>query len=229
MKGIENTIIARYESGGEHFEILVDPKLAYEYKTGARRTLDKVLVSDEVFKDANKGERQTDAKLKKAFGTSDIEKIARKIFEKGELQLTTEQRRKALAEKKAKIVAAIARIAVDPRNKTPHPPQRIENAMEEAKVKIDAFKPVEEQVQEIIEELREIIPISTEELKVEVVLPAEHAGKCYGTLKEYGMSGEQWRGDGSLCCVCRFPAGLQSEFYNKLNKLTAGCVQTKLL
>jgi ribosome maturation protein SDO1 len=229
MSGIENTIIARYESGGEHFEILVDPKMAYEYKTGKINTLGKVLVSDEVFKDAKKGERQTTAKIEKAFGTSDIGEIAKKIFAKGELQLTTDQRRKALAEKKAKIIAAIARVAVDPKNKAPHPPQRIENAMEEAKVRIDAFKPVDEQVQEVIEALREIIPISTEELKVEVILPAQHAGKCYGTLKEYGMSGEEWRGDGSLRCDCQFPAGLQGEFYNKLNKLTAGSVQTKLL
>ena len=66
MSGIENTIIARLEKGGEKFEILVDPKLSYDYKTGARKDLANVLMADEIFKDANKGERHTDAALKKA-------------------------------------------------------------------------------------------------------------------------------------------------------------------
>ncbi|MFA4946277.1 MAG: ribosome assembly factor SBDS [Candidatus Micrarchaeia archaeon] len=229
MSGISNTITVRYEHAGEQFEVLVDPKLAYDYKTGVRKSWENVLVAEEVFKDANRGERQTAAALKKAFGPVSQAEACKLIFEKGELQLTTDQRRKALAEKKIRVVALIARVAVDPRTKAPHPVQRIENAIEEAGVHIDAFKPAEEQVARIIEELREIIPISTEESKVEVIVPAECAGRCYGMLKEYGISGEEWRGDGSLRCVCAFPAGLQGEFYNKLNKMTSGNAQTKLL
>src|SRR3989338_2674347 len=109
MAGIENTIIARLEKGGEKFEILVDPKLGFEYKTGARKDLTNVLVAEEVFKDANKGERQTSVALKKAFATEDVNEIAKIIFREGELQLTTEQRRKLLEEKKTKVIALIAR------------------------------------------------------------------------------------------------------------------------
>ncbi|MBI5229605.1 ribosome assembly factor SBDS [Candidatus Micrarchaeota archaeon] len=229
MTKIENTIIARFEKGGERFEILVDPKLAYDYRTGVKKDLNNVLVAEEVFKDANKGERQSSSAIQKFFGTTDVYEVAKKIFLEGELQLTTEQRRKILDEKRAKIVSLIARNCVDPRTKTPHPPQRIENALEQAKVHIDAFKSAEEQLEGVIESIREIIPISIEKIKIAVKIPAEYAGRAYGTVKEYGMSKEEWGNDGSLVCVCEIPAGIQAEFYDKLNKLTAGSVQTRIL
>lgn len=229
MSGIENTIIARVEKGGEKFEILVDPKLGYEYKTGKRKDFTNVLSFDEIFKDANKGERQTSSALKKAFGTEDSRVIAEKILREGDLQLTTDQKRKLLEEKHARIIALICRNCIDPKTKTPHPPARIEKALEEAKFRVDAFKSAEEQMQEAVEELMEIIPIRIENIKVAVKISAEYAPKAYGILKEHGLEKEEWGNDGSLMVVCDFPAGIQAEFYDKLNKLTQGSVQTKVL
>jgi ribosome maturation protein SDO1 len=229
MTGIENTIIARLEKAGEKFEILVDPKLSYEYKTGARKTLENVLVVDEVFSDARKGERQNASSLKKVFGTTDVQEIARRIFADGELQLTTDQRRKLVEEKRARIIALIARDAVDPRTKAPHPPARIEKALEEAGFHVDAFKSAEEQAVAAIEKIREIIPISLERTKIAVKVPAEYAAKTFGLLREYGMQREEWGKDGSLLCVCEFPAGMVGEFSDRLNKATAGQAQTKTL
>ncbi len=229
LSGIENTIIARFEKAGEKFEVLVDPKTGYEYKTGVRKTLENVVVVDEVFSDARKGERASAAAVKKAFGTNDFNEVAKKIFADGELQITTDQRRKLVEEKRARIVALIARTAVDPRTHAPHPPQRIEKALEEARVHIDAFKSAEEQVPKIMDEIREIIPISVENARIAVKMSAEHAARAYGFLKEYGMQREEWGNDGSLMCVCEFPAGMQGDFSEKLNKLTSGQAQTKLL
>jgi len=229
MTGIENTITARIEKGGERFEVLVDPKLGYEYKTGVRKDLANVLLADEVFKDANKGERHTGAALKKAFGTENVEEIAKIIFRDGELQLTTDQRRKLLEEKKAKIIALIARNAIDPRAKTPIPVQRIQNALDEARFSFDAFKSAEEQMMDAVESIREIIPISIERIKIAVKISAEHAARAYGALKEYGLQKEEWTNQGDFVCVCEIPAGMQGEFFDKLNKMTAGTVQTKQL
>jgi ribosome maturation protein SDO1 len=229
MPGIQNTIIARYEKGGERFEVLVDPKLAYDYRTGAKRDLNNVLITEEVFKDANKGDRQTSTALQKAFGTTDPVQVAHRILMEGDLQLTTEHRRKVLEEKKAKVIAIIARNAVDPRTKAPHPPARIQAALEQARVHIDAFKNAEEQVPAAIEALREILPISLEQAKVAVKVPAEHAPRVYGLLKEFGLQKEEWTSSGALVAVLEMPAGLQAEFYDKLNKATGGSAETKKL
>ena len=230
MSGIENTITARITINGEHFEILVDPKKGYEYKTGAKKDLTNVIMFDEVFKDAKKGERQTDVVLQKAFGTTDFAKISEKIMRDGDLQLTTDQRRKLVDEKRAKIIALIARNAMDPRTKTPHPLTRIENALAQVKkFNVDPFKPAEEQMMDAIELLREVIPISIQQTKVAVKIPALHASRGYGLLKEYNVQKEEWANDGSLVAVLEMPAGVQAEFFDRLNKLTGGQVETKQL
>ncbi|MFH1247472.1 MAG: ribosome assembly factor SBDS, partial [Candidatus Micrarchaeota archaeon] len=178
---------------------------------------------------AKKGERQTASAIQKVFGTSDVVEVAKKIMRDGELQLTTDQRRKAIEEKRLKVIALLARNCVDPRTKTPHPPQRIEAALEQARFSVDAFKSAEEQMIDAIEKLREIIPISMQQVKIAVKVPGQFAPKAYGLLKEYGLQKEEWAGDGSLVVVCEMPAGLQGEFFDRLNRLTSGQTQTKVL
>ncbi|MBI3587902.1 ribosome assembly factor SBDS [Candidatus Micrarchaeota archaeon] len=229
MPGIENTIVARLEKGGDRFELLVDPKLSYEYKTGAKKDLANVLLVDEVFKDAQRGERQSPSEIRKVFGTLEINEIARRIFSDGELQLTTDQRRKVLEEKRLKIIDLICRNCVDPRTKAPHPPARVEKALDEARFTPQAFKSAEEQMEDAIESIREIIPISMEKARIAVKVPGQYAPKCYGMLKEYGIRQEEWLSDGSLAAIVEMPAGITSQFFDRLNKLTGATAQTKSL
>ena len=140
------TVIARYSVGGEHFEIFVDSDLAYNFITGKNPNSMLPLQAEEVFVDANKGERAGQEKLKKAFGTTDIAKIAETIMKHGNVPITTEQRRRLLEEKRKQVIEIIATNSIDPKSGAPHPMQRIENAMETAKVQIEPFKSAKEQV-----------------------------------------------------------------------------------
>ena len=60
-------------------------------------------------------------------------------------------------------------------------------------------------------------------------VPAAYAHRCYGTLKSYGIEREEWSKMGDLIVVVEIFGGMQGEFYDKLNKLTAGQIETKLL
>ncbi len=80
--------------------------------------------------------------MHKAFGTTDPLKVADMILKRGTLQLTTEQRRKMVEDKRRQIIDFISRQAVDPKTNLPHPPMRIENAMEQIRYPIDPYKPV---------------------------------------------------------------------------------------
>jgi len=222
-------VIAKYSVNGEEFEIFVDADLAYEYITGKRSDPLSVLEVDEIFKDANKGERQSKEKIEKAFNTTDLAKIVAIILKNGNVPITTEQRNKLLEEKKKQIIAIISRNSIDPRTNAPLPMQRVENAMEQAKVSIDPFKSASDQVDQIVKKISMIIPIKFAVAKVEVTVPASYASRVYSLLKQYGLKSEKWLNDGSLLAVVEFPAGLQSEFYDKLNSLAQGNAETKLL
>jgi ribosome maturation protein SDO1 len=230
MTSLDEAVIARLTLGESHFEILVDPEAAADLIDGKEIDIASNLAVDEVFKDAKKGERASEESIEKSFGTTDIIEVAKQIILKGSIQLTTEQRRKMQKRKFNRIVETITRNAMNPQTKTPHPRQRIELAMKEVGVHIDPFKPVDVQVKEVVEKIRTILPISMELVKVLVRIPAQHIGKAYGMVRGFGtLIKEDWLSDGSWSGIIQIPAGLQTTFYERLNALTKGNVETKLL
>ena len=118
----EKITVVRYTFSGDKFEILVKPDPALDYKLGKITEISKVLVSDEIYTDSNKGTRATNEKLIQVFKTDDLTEIAQIIMKKGELNLTTEQRRNMTTEKRKQLVTFIAKTYVDPRSHLPHPP-----------------------------------------------------------------------------------------------------------
>lgn len=230
MISVEEAVIARVDSHGEHFEVLVDPEKGLEVKKGEEVPLDELIAANEVYVDAEKGKRASEEDLNKAFGTNDLKEIVYKIIREGEVQLTTEQRRKMRKEKRKKVASIIARRAMNPQTNKPHPPKRIRNAMDEAGVHIDATENAESQVSGVIDKLRPIIPISVEEIKLAVKVPPEYAGKASGQLRDVGeLMEEEWRNDGSWIGKIKMPAGLQDKFYKKVNSLTKGEAETKII
>jgi ribosome maturation protein SDO1 len=226
----EKFTTARITKTGEKFEILVKPDPALDYKMGKALSLSQILVIDEIYSDAGKGTRASTEKLEKAFGTADAAKIAEEIMRHGELQLTTEQRRQLVEDKRKQVIAFISRNCIDPRSGTPHPPLRIEQALNQVKYSIDPFKSADEQAKDIIEELRAIIPIKMEQMRVAVKVLAEFSAKSYGAIKNYGtITREEWQADGALVAVVEMPAGLYGPFVERLGKITQGTIQTKVL
>ena len=230
MVSLDDAVIARLKKGEEHFEVLVDPYAAADLIDGKDINIMQNLAIDAVFKDSKKGTHASEESLQKNFGTDDVIEIAKKIILKGDIQLTTEQRHKMQKNKRNRIIDTIVRNAMDPKTKAPHPRQRIELAMEEAGVHIDPFKPVNEQVKTVIDVLRPIMPISMELVRISVKIPSQYIGKAYGVARNYGtLEREDWQSDGSWIGIIRLPAGMQTDFYDKLNEVTKGDISTKIL
>ena len=230
MVSLDDAVIARLKKGEEHFEVLVDPYAAADLIDGKEVDVVQSLAIDAVFKDSKKGTHASEESLQKNFGTEDVAEITKQIILKGDIQLTTEQRNKMQKNRRNRIIETISKNAMDPKTKSPHPRQRIELAMEQAGVHVDPFKPVSEQVKTIIELLRPIIPISMENVRISVKIPAEQIGRAYGTVRNYGtLEREDWQSDGSWIGIIKLPAGMQTDFYDKLNDVTKGNVSTKIL
>jgi len=222
--------IARLTKESEHFEILVKPDKALDYRLGKIAGITEVIAAETIFSDANKGTRVSEEALRKAFSTTDPLKIAETILKTGTIQMTTEQRRKMVEDKRKQIIDFISRQCVDPRTNLPHPPTRIENAMEQIRYSIDPFKPVEEQAKEIIKLLRTILPLKMEQMTIGVTIPAAYSAKAYGAMKGFGtIKKEEWRADGSWYGVLEMPAGLYAPFLDKLGEITKGAGDAKVI
>ena len=215
--------VVRLAVEGEKFEILVKPDPALEYKLGKRKDLSGVMVSDEVYSDSNKGTRASTEKLMKAFKTTDSISIATTILQKGDLNLTTDQRRKMVSEKRKQIVDFISKSYVDPRSHLPHPPLRIEQAMDDARVSVDPFRNVDEQSKEIVEQLRPIIALKSENMLLDITVPAQFAAQSYSVLKSFGsLKKEEWQSNGSLKVILDIPAAARSNVIDRLGSVTKG-------
>jgi ribosome maturation protein SDO1 len=229
MISLDKAVIARYQHGQSSFEILVEPEKAYKVKRGESVPIEEVVASRDVFADSKKGLRAPESELNKVFGGSDFEKIFTKIIKDGEIQLTTDQKKKMQVEKTKQVVNLIARNAVDPRTHAPHPPQRIEKALVEARLHIDPFKSANEQMEAVLKELRKVLPIKFEIVRIAVRIPADNAPRVYGFLKEHKIVKEEWASDGSLLAMIETPAGLQADFFDRLNKMTSGNNESKII
>ncbi len=234
MVSLDDAVIARYDSHGERFEVLVDPHMVWKIRS--REGLDENfnlvdhVAIDEIFIDSHKGTRASTESMMKVFKKTDFIQVAMEIITKGEIQLTTEQRKEIMENKRKQIIANIVRNAINPKTKTPHPPQRIELALEEAKINIDPFKPVDAQVQEILKKLQPIIPIRFEKLVIAVKLSGEEYGKCFSDIKNMGtITKDEWQKDGSWIALVELPAGLKAEFIDRISAKTKGNAEIKLI
>jgi ribosome maturation protein SDO1 len=232
MVNIDEAIIAKYEYCGEHFEILVDPDLAADFRNpdGPDVAIEDLLAVEEIFKDSKKGDKASDEAMNKIFETTDPIEVSRIILEKGTVQLTADQKRKMQEDKRKLVINKIAKEAINPQNGLPHPVQRIENACDEAKVKFDPFTSVDQQVQNALKAIKPLIPIKFERVKVAVRLPGAVAGKAYTVINGFGqIVNEEWQQDGSWIAIIEMPGGLQNSFASKMAEISGGEAETKAI
>lgn len=229
MVSLDDAIILRYKSRGENYEVFVDADEALKFRSGEQVQIEDILASDTVFKDASAADKASEEHLMEFFNNSDMTEILREIILKGDLHLTTEQKKKMLEDRRKQVATMIATHAINPQTKTPHPLSRIEAAMEEAKVDITISKSAKEQVDKVMKALKPIIPIKFEKLQVAIQIPGQYAGKLYHELHQIGeIKREEWKGADQICLI-EIPAGLQDELFSRLNNATHGSVKTKVV
>lgn len=218
MVSLDDAVVARLEKGGKRYEVLVDPDLVEQFKAEPESVeLDKLLATDEVWHDARGGERPTEDKIISTFGTSDLLECVMTILLKGDIQLTTAQRRQMIADKRQQIITEISRTAIDPRSKSPHPITRIELALDELRWNPDPFLSVERQIKDAVSVLKPVIPLSFQTIK----LAFRVSGSAYGSVQREVRSDvikEQWLENGDWAFVVEIPAGMKGEYLSKVAK-----------
>jgi len=230
MVNLDEAIVARLESHGETFEVLLDPAVMSHLKQGKEIDLTEYLAVEDVFKNSRKGTRPAEDKIKEVFGTENISEIAKRIIEKGEVQITAEQRKEMLEAKRHRVITYISANAINPQTKLPHPYTRIELALDEVKFHVDPFRPLDKEIEEAMKLLRPVLPIRFEKSKVAIKLSGPDYGKCFDDMIRYGLiEREEWTADGSWIGLMELPAGMVPELTEKLKHKTKGTASIKTI
>jgi ribosome maturation protein SDO1 len=245
-------VIAKLQKNKVSFEMIADPDAAWKAKLlisdklkemkiatpdnpvqfikNLDISLTEIFPTFDIFSDLKKAVHITETEMTEAFETTDTQKIATLILLEGDFAWTKAQRDSWSEKKRKQIVTILARNCINPQTKKPHPPARLEKAIEEARVSIDLNRTAEEQVDDVLKKIQTVIPIRMETIQMAVKVPAIYAPKAYNTVEKYAhIKQSEWETDGSWMGIVTMPAGIQSEFLEKLNGLTHGRVQTKLI
>ena len=222
MVSLDDAVIARFEKGGNRYEILVDPELVAQWKGDNDSVVfEDMLATDEVWSDVKAGDRPTAEALENIFVSTDLHTCVEKILKEGSIQLTTAQRKQMVEEKRKQIVNAIATTATDPKTRGPHPPTRIENALSEARFSVDPFLSVERQVQDAVDAIRSLIPLQFITVRLAFRVQGKDYGGVYQLLRD-SIQREEWLSDGSWACVVECPGGMKSDLISRVAKRSSG-------
>ncbi|KNC51284.1 shwachman-Bodian-Diamond syndrome protein [Thecamonas trahens ATCC 50062] len=211
----------RIKKGKATYEVLTHPNTINGYRDGAV-ALDSCLAVEQVFRNSSKGETVALSELQDAFGLETEMDVARLILDEGEVMLNAADRKAKMDEVHRAVVAFIHKHFVDPKSMSPHPLVRIENALVEAKVRLDMDTSAEDQVNGVIKKLRPIIPLKKAELEATVTLSHAKMGAALGVLHGHAQVGHtDYTADGCVVSIGLLPGDLDG-LVAALDKCTSG-------
>jgi len=229
MVPLEKAVIIKLKKEGKNYELLVDCERALAYRKGKVLALSEVVVSEEIFHDAKKGNRVSENDLKKAFGTDDTSEVCVIILKEGHLPLSTDLLRNEIDAKKKQLVELIHRNTINPQTGKPHSSSLIASAMQEARIVLDVHKSIEQQMKDVVDSLRKILPLKFETRILLLTVPLEYSSHVFSVVKKYGtLLNEQKTDLGKLLFRVELPSGLAEEFEIALNNLSKGTIELKI-
>ncbi len=213
-------VIARIKIKNKQYEIHVDLDEALKLKEG-KGDIVSALDAPRIYYDIKKGTSVSNKDLQDAFNTMDVYQIAKIIITKGEVQKTQEFRDIERETKIKQVISLIIKNAVDQHSR-PFTEERLKTAINQIHFNFDS-RSAEQQMLDLVNKLKEVIPIKIETKKIKLKIPARFTGQIYGILKDYKES-EEWLSNGDLQAILNIPPGILIDFYEKLNSITHGSV-----
>jgi len=139
--------------------------------------LDEVLQTPHIYTNVSQGEIANDKLLKKGFKTTDKKKICLQVLEKGEIQLSGEERKKALDELFKDVAQIIVEKCVNAETKEALTITAVERAMRECHVSVDMNHSAKQQALAVIKTLSEQskLPIERAKMRIKATIPTVEA------------------------------------------------------
>jgi len=138
------------------FEVLCKPESVLKFRGGAL-SIDKVLISDEIYTNSSKGLKASNQELKNTFNTTNKTEILNIILNKGEYRLTTKELAELTEQKRLAIINYTHTHYIDPVTGKPHPSSRIGEVLKQIKLKVDPYEAPDRQFLKVRQKVNDII------------------------------------------------------------------------
>ncbi len=200
MANIEKAFEIRLKKDKEIFEMLIDFEKLNEFRKNPKiENIYDVICEEKIFKDQKKGELANDVSLNKIFKNMNKEQIMYEILIKGECQIPTSYLNNLRESKKTQIINYIASISINPQTKSKYTFSMIEREVNKLKYNINPNTGIEMQSKEILDQLKKIMPIKIDSVKLILEIPAKFTGNFYSSFrKNINLKSEKYDNSGKL-------------------------------
>lgn len=217
--------IVRFQKGKIKFEILTKKGAVLKYKQN-KLGLQYVLMIDTIFTKLSQGKVAKSSDLQRVFGTSDFNQCVIKILENGDLNLSSKERKAKIENKRNEIIYYITKNYINPLSNLPHPSTRIENCLNECKIRIDAQKSTKTQAMNAIKKMSgKLFFTKANELNINLTIKYKYDINKIGQIINKISGGcsfqQKWTDNGCSFIMDINKTDLE-ELGMKLNKITNG-------
>eukprot|EP01095_Lingulamoeba_sp_RSL-Kostka_P010206 TRINITY_DN3635_c1_g1_i1.p1 TRINITY_DN3635_c1_g1~~TRINITY_DN3635_c1_g1_i1.p1 ORF type:complete len:260 (+),score=83.05 TRINITY_DN3635_c1_g1_i1:75-854(+) len=216
-----NYQLVRYKVNRNNFEVMVNPGAVMKYRKKTITDIQEVIYSDVIYKNQSKAEQASEADLSQGFETEDVMACIEIILQKGEVQLTSAERKAKVEKKRLEIINFIHQNYVDPASKKPIPVVRIENALETMKFKPDGNIPTDKQLAKLLKKLPEYIPLKKMIMSGALTIPNKYIGQAQNVVHKYCETGKESWGNAWTVEVSIVP-GVYDNFIRDISSATQG-------
>ena len=131
QKRLTNICVVKLKRGGKKFEVACYKNTVIAWRNKVEKDIDEVLQVHTIFANVDKGILAKSEDLIQAFGTDNEDEICVQIVDKGEFQVSEQERQMQLAALFKDIVSRVADLCINPESQKPYPPTTIERALRE--------------------------------------------------------------------------------------------------
>lgn len=178
-------MLVRLKRGKKTFEVLVNEGTVPKYRDGKLK-LNDVVVTPTIFINMSKGEKASADLLNSAFETDDVTAVIDTILRTGDAQESAGERKDKMDAKRREVITTIQKNYVSPEG-LPLPLMRIENALEQIRVRIDLERDAEHQVEAMAPKLMAVLPMKRAKADFEgiVTVPVHMAGQVASVVRKH--------------------------------------------
>lgn len=167
---LTNVAVVRLSRGGHRFEVACYRNKIVNYRQGTETDLSEVLQTERVFANVSKGQFANSKTLKKCFGTADEAEVCRLILDRGDVQVSDQERAARLESTSREVASAVAGKCVDPASRRPYTMAQIRDAMKAAGFMVHPTRNVKQQFLECVKLLQRTGVLDIERAKMELAL-----------------------------------------------------------
>ena len=167
---LTNVAVVRLSRGGNRFEVACYKNKIINYRQGTETDLSEVLQTERVFTNVSKGQFANSKTLQKCFNTSNEEEVCRFILDKGDVQVSDQERAAQLENTIREVASMVAEKCVDPINKRPYTITQIRDAMKSAGFMVHPTRNVKQQFLDCVKLIQKKKVLDIERAKMQLAL-----------------------------------------------------------